>query len=517
MDNVSLTLCSRNRMEFEVLGLRTGAMAAIEQGQPTMIIERQAPIASTLQTSDHAYLTGPWTPQSEEFNVAELEVIEGAVPVDLDGVYLRNTQNQLHQPLGFYHPFDGDGMVHQIDFQAGKASYRNRFVRTAGFAAERDAQASLWGGIVDSPMLSQRPGFGFTKALKDSSNTDIVVHAGKAISLFYMCGEGYRMDPLTLETLGAEGWVPPEGVSAHAKLNEATGELYFFNYSAQEPYLHYGVVNKDNQLTAYRPVPLPGPRVVHDIAFSDNWAIVNDFPLMFGPGGAIMIRDQASRFGLVPRDGSDGEVRWFEAAPTFVEHWVNAYEEGDEVILDGYFQIDPLPPAPPQYPANVASMFSMIDCVAMGTRLQRWRFNLIDGTTREEILDERTNVEFGMFDQRLAGKKYRYAYSATMAPGMFLMDGWVKHDLQSGQQTPYKLPDGLYCSESPFAPRVGSTAEDDGYLVSFIIDQNTDTSECWILDARNIEAGPVARLQLPQKICSGTHACWAGRSQLAAA
>ena len=422
----------------------------------------------------------------------------------------------LHQPLGFYHPFDGDGMLHQIDFNGGKASYRNRFVRARGFAAEQEAKAALWGGFVDSPALAQRPGVGFTNALKDASNTDIVVHAGKALSLFYMCGEGYRVDPLTLETLGVERWVPIDGISAHAKINEATGELYFFNYSARPPFMHYGVVDKHNRLVSYMPVPLPGPRVVHDIAFSEHWAIVNDFPLMFGFDGKLMLgQGMPSRFGLVPRDGKGGEVRWFEAAPTFVQHWVNAYEEGDEVILDGYFQINPVPQAPDYYPENVASMFAILDGGAIGTRLHRWRFNLVDGTTREEHVDDtRGNLEFGTFDQRRAGQKYRYVYSATMVPGMFLMDGWVKHDLQTGATQELRLAAGRYCSESPFAPRVGAVAEDDGYLLSFIIDENTGTSECWVIDAQHIEAGPLARIRLPQKICSGTHACWAARAQL---
>lgn len=483
-----------------------------------MIVERLAPVVATLEASNHPYLNGPWTPVHAEYTATDLEVIEGEIPADLDGVYLRNTQNPVHQPLGFYHPFDGDSMLHQIEFQGGKANYRNRFVRTRGFEAEQEARAALWGGFADAPGVSRRPGVGFMNALKDSSSTDIVVHAGKALSMFYMNGEGYRLDPLTLETIGIEGWVPIDGISAHAKVNEATGELYFFNYTAHAPHLHYGVVDKDNRLVAYRPVPLPGPRVVHDMAFTEKWAIFNDFPLMFaGPGKAQLFRQLPSRFGLVPRDGSDGEVRWFDAAPTFVQHWLNAYEDGDEVILDGYFQEEPVPGAPDFYPEHVADMFAILDGDAIGSYLHRWRFNLADGTTREERLDSRRGLEFGMFNPDYAGRKYRYAYSAMMVPGMFLMNGWVKHDLETGESQELKLPSGCYCSETPFAPRIGGDAEDDGYLVSFIIDENANSSECWVIDAKRFEEGPVARIRLPQKISSGTHSCWAGRHQLGGA
>ena len=89
-----------------------------------MQIERLPPLLSSLQPSDHPHLNGAWTPQLEEINAFDLDIIEGAIPVDIDGVYLRNTENQLHEPLGRYHPFDGDGMIHQIDFNNGKATYR---------------------------------------------------------------------------------------------------------------------------------------------------------------------------------------------------------------------------------------------------------------------------------------------------------------------------------------------------------------------------------------------------------
>ena len=196
-----------------------------------MHVERLAPVKATLQPSNHPYLNGAWTPQHEEVTATELDVIEGAIPHDIDGVYLRNTENQLHQPLGRYHPFDGDGMIHQIDFHGGTASYRNRWVRTRCFEAEQQAGGSLWGGLMDGPNVSLRPGFGAHGRLKDSSSTDIVVHVGKAISTFYQCGEGYVLDPETLEQSGVAPWVPLDGISAHPRVDDATGELMFFNYS----------------------------------------------------------------------------------------------------------------------------------------------------------------------------------------------------------------------------------------------------------------------------------------------
>jgi carotenoid cleavage dioxygenase len=121
-------------------------------------------------------------------------------------------------------------------------------------------------------------------------------------------------------------------------------------------------------------------------------------------------------------------------------------------------------------------------------------------------------LEFGMINQRFAGRKYRYVYSATLKPGWFLFDGFVKTDVQSGESRTYQLAPGRYASEAPFAPRLDANDEDDGYLVSFITDENSGTSECILLDARRIEDGPVCRIALPHKLCSGTHACWADRT-----
>jgi len=483
-----------------------------------MSVHRLAPVVTTLQLSNHPYLNGAWTPLHEEVDADDLTVLSGEIPRDLDGVYLRNTENQVHQPLGRFHPFDGDGMVHQMAFKDGRVSYRNRFVRTRGFQAEQEAQGSLWGGLADPIQLAKRPGWGAHGFLKDSSSTDIVVHAGQALSTFYQCGEGYRLDPLSLENLGLESWVPIDGISAHPKVDEATGELMFFNYSKHAPYMHYGLVGADNRLKVYQPVPTPGPRLPHDMAFTEHYAILNDLPVFWdarllerGVHAVRFHEGVPSRFAIVPRQG--GEVRWFEAAPTYVLHWLNAYEDGDEIVLDGYFQEDPTPQPKADAPPGFEHMMAYLDEHAFRSKLHRWRFNLKTGETTEGHLEDRI-VEFGMINAKYAGRKYRYGYSTVTKPGWFLFTGFVKHDLQAGGSSEFLLPEGVYASEAPFAPRLGAVDEDDGYLVSFITDEVQGTSECILLDARDLAKGPICRIALPHKLCSGTHAAWVGRDML---
>jgi carotenoid cleavage dioxygenase-like enzyme len=469
------------------------------------------------QDDDHPYRTGPWRPQQAERSAVDLEVI-GEIPADLEGVYLRNTENPVHPAMEVYHPFDGDGMVHAVGFRDGKAFYRNRFVRTDGFVAEQEAGHALWAGLAEDPRRSPtQTGWGARGRMKDASSTDVVMHNGVALTSFYQCGDLYRLSPTTLDTLGKASWngkFPGDvGVSAHPKFDERTGELMFFNYSTEAPYMHYGVVDGQDNLVTYIDVPLPGPRLPHDMAFTENYAILNDLPLFWAPEalakGKYAARfhpDMPTRLAVIPRHGTTADIRWFEADPTYVLHWTNAYEEGDEIVLEGFFQTNPEPPSGGG--TLYQRMFRFLDNDQLGPRLHRWRLNLTTGLTKEERLSGVTS-EFGMINQQYAGRQHRYSYAATSPAGWFLFDGLVKHDSLTGAEERYEFGEGVFGSETAMAPRIGSTSEDDGYLVTITSDMNHDLSECLIFHAADVGAGPVARIRLPERVSSGTHSTWA--------
>ena len=480
---------------------------------------------STLpEDDDHPYRTGPWRPQTTEWDADDLQAVEGEIPHDLDGVYLRNTENPLHPALKFYHPFDGDGMVHVVGFRDGKAFYRNRFVRTDGFNAENEEGGPLWPGLAEPIQLAKRDyGWGARTLMKDASSTDVIVHRGRALTSHYQCGDMYRIDPFTGDTLGKEdfnGGFPFDwGVSAHPKVDDRTGELLFFTYSKEAPYMRYGVVDSANELVHFTDIPLPGPRLPHDMAFTENYAILNDFPLFWDPkllqAGVHLPgfhRDMPSRFAVIPRRGGSEDIRWFEADPTFVLHWVNAYEDGDEIVLDGFFEGEPNP-VDTLTGDKYKKAFRYLALDGLQTNLHRWRFNLVTGETREERLSDAT-TEFGMINGGYAGGKYRYTYAATGKPGWFLFDGLVKHDLATGAEERFAFEDGVYGSETAMAPRVNSSAEDDGYLVTLTTDMNADASYCLVFDAARVADGPVCKLALPERISSGTHSTWAPGSEL---
>jgi carotenoid cleavage dioxygenase-like enzyme len=120
-----------------------------------------------------------------------------------------------------------------------------------------------------------------------------------------------------------------------------------------------------------------------------------------------------------------------------------------------------------------------------------------------------TITEFGMIDQLHAGMPYRYVYSVVPTKGMFTFDGLIKHDVQSGREETLMFGDGVFGSETVVARKPGAVDEDDAWLVTFISDVPNDESHCVIYDAKAFTSGPVARITLPERISSGTHACWA--------
>src|ERR1700749_4326490 len=171
-----------------------------------MDVEIVGKFLSTLpEDDDHPYRTGPGRPQTTEWDADDLTAVEGEIPHDLDGVYLRNTENPLHPAFKTYHPFDGDGMMHVVGFRDGKAFYRNRFVRTDGFMAENDAGEPLWPGLAEPVQLAKRgQGWGARTLMEVASSPSVTVHRGTGLTSFFQCGDRYRLDPFSAVTWGKE-------------------------------------------------------------------------------------------------------------------------------------------------------------------------------------------------------------------------------------------------------------------------------------------------------------------------
>ena len=458
------------------------------------------------------YVRGPYAPVSKEVTALELRVA-GEIPRDIHGAYYRNGPNPLNHPDKMHHWFDGDGMLHSVYIENGKAEYRNRYIRTEDFEAEKD------GTLLKTGIFYPATFDNSTTLFKDTANTDIVCHAGELMALWYVSGQPVRLDPRTLETIRTETFSRklPKNVSAHSKVDMKTGEFVFFDYQLYEPFYSYGVVSKDNELTHFTEIELPGPRMPHDMAMTENYVVLMDLP--------VVMTDDAlanktwnihfdpklnTRFGVLSRNGQGSDIRWFDFPPCYIYHVVNAWEEGDEVVMYACKFIDNGRDFDPRF----GPYAGMVDVLALRAVLTCWRMNMKTGEPKETLIDD-TISEFPVVSLDYAGRKSRYSYHATIPDtSTQLFDGLIKYDLENGTYEIHKFAPNCYGSEPAFAPRLGAKSEDDGYVVSYVTNVVDQTSSMMILDAQNFTAPPLAEVYIPQRIPLGFHGTWANAHEM---
>ena len=458
------------------------------------------------------YLEGVYAPVPDEAVIGLEEMtVEGEVPADLDGIYVRNGPNIRHAPLGNYHRYDGDAMLHAVQFNDGRATYRRKWVETEALMEETAAGRALWGGMLD-PRRADRPDM----PLKDTANTDVVLHGGKLVTMWYMAGDPYLVDPVSLESLGKADFNGKRTtkISAHSKTDENTGEFVFFAYGREAPYMHHGVLDGEGDLTAFTPVVLLGPRLPHDMWMTHKHTILHDLPLIYDEAayaqGRVKLRFEAdwpTRFGVLPRHSAGTDIRWVEFQPCYILHTINAWEDGDWLHMTGC-RIHPFEDA--QGNPDLQSIVTIMGRHKLRARLYKWSVNLATGATKEGPLDDRWNAEFPTWKNAAMGDRMRYAYCAHIEyEPVITFPGLIKYDLETGASEYFSEGSGYTYSEAPFAPATGGTSEDDGYVVCFVRNADREQSEVHIIDARNFADGPVCKLILPCRVPEGFHATWA--------
>jgi len=462
-------------------------------------------------------LTDNFAPVPDEVVLTDLPV-EGEIPEDLNGVYLRNGPNPRFEPKGTHHYFDGDGMIHAACFRAGQVTYRNRWVRTEGwFENDRSGEEVHWGVMATVKGSPAKP-------MNDVANTDVIGHGGSALVTWYLAGIPYLLDPVTLETqrrapeyVGAPG----RGMSAHPKVDEVTGDLMFFDYFTEHPHMSYGVVNAEGALVHHVPIALPGDRLPHDMGITENYSILHDLPVYHEEealkAGRHKIRFDASlkaRFGVLPRFGDADSIRWFEFSPCFLYHVVNCWEEGDEVVMVACRY---MPAVDEDGNIDEQRTAKMIAQLVMDARLWRYRMNLKTGETSEECLDPEHNIEFPGYNSALTGRPSQWAYFVDHDPSILRWAGIRKVNTSTGETAAAWSDDIDHCwySEPWFAPADNPRAEDHGYVIVFVWNDHSKEQQLQIFDAENIADGPVARVKMPSRIPAGFHACWMKPGQIA--
>jgi carotenoid cleavage dioxygenase len=469
------------------------------------------------------FLEGNFAPISQEHTLTELEVT-GSIPEFLDGRYLRNGPNPLSEvDPAAYHWFMGDGMVHGVRLRDGKAKwYRNRWVRNPSIDAILDG---------DRPRLTPH---GL------SANTNVIGHAGKTLALMEAGATLWELSD-ELDTVGRcdfDGTLSG-GYTAHPKRDPRTGELHAVSYSmAKGNKVTYSVIDAAGRVRREVDVEVTGAPMMHDFSLTERHVVFYDLPVTFDAGlataaipsrllrttarlvlsaviGRVRIPDPITarlatkiaangglpyhwnpkypaRVGVMPREGGNGDVRWFDVEPCYVFHPLNAYDDGDSVVLD------------------VVRHPRIFDRELHGPdegvpTLDRWTVDFSAGKVIEERLDDR-GQEFPRVDERVVGRPHRYGYAPSVTTGATPSDALYKHDFSNGSTQVRSFGAGRSPAEFVFVPRAEDAAEDDGVLAGFVHDAATERSELTLLDAATLET--VAAIHLPDRVPIGFHGNW---------
>lgn len=456
-------------------------------------------------------LRGRFEPVSVEIEATDLAV-NGALPRDLTGAYLRNGPNPRFPPLGSYtYPLEGDGMIHGLWLEDGRARYANRWVQTRGMAAEARAGRALYGGLltpafVDPELLGPDPDPGWPFRLDPFIN--IVRHAGRYLAL----EEGtppYEITP-ELATVGLYDFdgVLPAGMCAHPKFDPVTGEMVVFRYDVEEPFLTWAVIGPDGSVTrpATRVAGVDRGYMVHDCALTEHYLVlvlapgILDMDAMMSGEGVLQWRPElGTRVAVIPRDGSAGP-RWVESEAFWVWHFANAYEveerSGTDIALD--------------FPWWSALGFGVMGRDPVRGSFARATIDLQRGTMDVTHVEDRA-TEFPRIDDRLTGRPHRYltvvGNSGREGLEVGEHDQLLRYDMVSGRSVTYDCD--AVVGEVVFAPRAGASEELDGYYLTFASSLDSDRSaRVLIWDAATFPSAPIAEVLLPQRVPNGLHGNW---------
>ncbi len=476
------------------------------------------------------FLRDNFAPVTEELTAVDLTVT-GTLPDHLDGRYLRIGPNPIHEQGEHFHWFLGEGMVHGVHLRDGRAQwYRNRWVRSADVAT-----------TLGEPVRGTPGGADF------AANTNVLEHAGRTLALVEAGGPPYELTH-DLDTVGPcdfGGTLPSlpgrPGYTAHPHQDPDTGELHAISYSwMRGNRVDYSVLDTSGRIRRSVDITVHGSPMMHDFALTERHVVVLDLPVTFdlaaatadvprlarplvrgvlgrvvgrnpvpepmiarvarGSGGSdgspsLPYRwnpDYPARIGVLPRDAEGDAIRWFEIDPCFVFHTLNAYDDGDTVVVDVV-----------KHPRMFATVLDGPD--EGPAVLSRFTLDLATGRAREDGVDQRSQ-EFPRHDERRTGRRHRYGWAVGFDGGL-TGDTVLRHDLDAGRTDVRRLGEGLEASEFCFVPTPGSTTEGDGVLLGYVFDRAAGRSHLRVLDAASLE--DVAAVHLPGRVPAGFHGNWA--------
>lgn len=507
---------------------KAAAMALDAVDTALTATELQHPLPKTADPK--VQITGNFAPVPEQ-PVHHALPVTGEIPKSIQGVYVRNGANPLFEPSAGHHFFDGDGMIHALQFKNGSATYACRFTETQRLVQERafgrpvfpKAIGELHGhsgiarlmlfyarglcGILDHSHGTGVANAGlvyFNNRLLAMSEDDLPYHVRITPSGDLKTAERYNFNGQLNSTM-----------IAHPKLDPVSGELFALSYDViQKPYLKYFRFSKDGKKSKDIEIPVSEPTMMHDFAITEKSVIIPDQQVVFkmtemirGGSPVVCDKDKVSRFGVLDRYAEDAsEIKWVEVPDCFCFHLWNAWEEpeNDEIVVIGSCMTPP------------DSIFNECD-EGLKSVLSEIRLNLKTGkSTRKPIIsnpEDQVNLEAGMVNRNKLGRKTRYAYLAITEPWP-KVSGFAKVDLFTGEVKKYIYGDEKYGGEPLFLPRdPNCETEDDGYILTFVHDEKNWKSELRIVNAITLEIE--ASVKLPSRVPYGFHGTFINSKDLA--
>lgn len=443
----------------------------------------------------HPYLSGIHQPMTSEETLADL-VVQGGIPRELDGRYLRIGPNPVSPPNpANYHWFIGDGMAHGIRINDGKAVwYRNRWIRSTAVSAA----------------LGEEPKPGIRNPRFDTANTNIIGLNGRTFAIVEAGGKPVELTE-ELETIAHN---PFDGslkhsFSAHPHLDPKTGEQHAICYDAETVHTVWHVVlDKSGSVIREEPISVSDGPSIHDCAITENFVLIFDLPVTFSMKALLAGQffpyawndKHEARVGLLPRSGKDADIVWCHVDPNYVFHPANAFETANgQVVVD------------------VVAHDSMFTRSTLGPDSKRSRFErwTVDSQTKSVVRDvlHDHNQEFPRIDERRTGSEYQFAYSVALPPEDHIeltiaATEIYKHDVQNGTTEVRDFGAHRHPGEFVFVPRSEHGAEDDGWLIGLVVDMNSDSTTLEILNADDFTGQAQAVINIGHRIPPGFHGNW---------
>jgi carotenoid cleavage dioxygenase len=465
--------------------------------------------------------TGFNAPSRVECDIHDL-VVHGEIPREIAGAWYRIVPDPQYPPrLGDDTFLSGDGMMGRFWFENGHADYRQRYVMTERLIVDRANRKSMFGAYrnpyTDDPKVKG--------VERGAANTTPIVHAGQLFAL-KEDSRPVELDPETLETKGRWDFgsdLKSKTMTAHTRKDPESGELYFYGYEAAglaTNAIAYCKADAEGNLVREEWFEAPYVSLMHDFVVTERWAIFPVFPTTadlkrIEAGGAHWIFEPGKPcwVGIMPRDGSVSEMRWFKregSASSF--HMMNAYDDGDLVHMDfGLADVNPFPFI------QKASGIS-VDPSKARSRYARWTFDMSKpaDTIAESVLgppgdmpriaakDEGRPYEVGYY-QRFDPTLGRPNIVGPVGAGFNTVS---RLNVRNGEVRNLSMPPTMTVQEHVHIP--SSTKGHEGWL-AFVVDKHdVQGSEVWLLEAERPEAGAIARIEMPLRLRCQVHGNWAG-------